>query len=78
MTERCDNCRFWLRRSDERGKRGGGYCRRFPPFAPSAITMLRDQLIPSDEYLNDAWPMVGAQSWCGEYAALSQKPGEQG
>ena len=76
-TERCERCRFWTRRSDEQGSRGGGYCRRFPPFAPAAWSLTRDEMVPTDQFLNDAWPMVGAQSWCGEFQATNTESPQQ-
>jgi hypothetical protein len=73
--EMCRDCKFWRRRSDERGKRGGGYCVRFPPFAPAKwMGSVRKYsnatdiaFVQSDDYANDAWPMVDKTSWCGEY-----------
>lgn len=69
MSEQCGDCRFWRRRSDNAGDSGGGYCVRFPPFAPSSWKLYRDEMLPGDDHLNDAWPMVHEQSWCGEYSA---------
>jgi hypothetical protein len=54
--ESCGNCRYWLRRTDFGGDMGGGYCRRFPPS------------FQMDETLNDAWPNVHQQQWCGEWS----------
>jgi len=82
MNEECGSCKFWRRRSDERGKRGGGFCVRFPPFAPAMWTELRSisssEFHPSDQHLNDAWPMVGQQSWCGEYLSTPQPNVDEG
>lgn len=36
-----------------------GHCRRYPP------NVVMDT--PEIPYLNDGWPTVHAQSWCGEY-----------
>lgn len=74
MTKReCGNCEYWLKRSDRAGDAGGGYCVRYPPFAPSQYRVrseLGHTLIsPDSEHLNDAWPMVHQQSWCGEFKA---------
>jgi hypothetical protein len=73
MSEECGNCRFWLKRTDRAGDGGGGYCRRFPPFAPSSYTTevlyspYRFYTRPGSDHLNDAWPNVHQQEWCGEY-----------
>jgi hypothetical protein len=71
----CGTCKFWLKRSDRAGEMGGGYCVRFPPFAPSQYRVRPDLggghdhtlVSPDSEHLNDAWPMVHQQSWCGEW-----------
>ena len=75
--EECRSCRYFILRSDSAGKAGGGYCRRFPPMAPAqyrvhrgASTGLTSFMEVSGEYLNDAWPYVQWQSWCGEYSQL--------
>lgn len=72
--DECGQCRFWKLRSDHAGASGGGYCRRFPPFFPGGLVlshpMRRHDLADielSDGFLNDAWPNVHQQSWCGEF-----------
>ncbi|TJU79703.1 MAG: hypothetical protein E5Y15_23195 [Mesorhizobium sp.] len=73
-TEECSLCRFWMKRSDPTGELGGGYCRRFPPFFPSALRIWTvgearniADIEPSGGFLDDAWPNVHQQSWCGEF-----------
>jgi hypothetical protein len=80
MMEQCGNCRFWAPRSDHTADMGGGYCRRYPPSYPSgqrAWPAGREDLCfdiePSSKFLNDAWPNVHQQSWCGEYSS-ARKP----
>lgn len=76
----CGNCRFWRKRSDRAGEMGGGYCVRYPPFAPSMYLLSVDkfsgdrEITPASLHLNDAWPMVHQQSWCGEYVNENAKP----
>lgn len=60
MDEVCGCCKFWLRRTDYAGERGGGYCVRFPP-------------VFKEEAMNDGWPNVHQQSWCGEFSAGSDQ-----
>lgn len=78
MTEECGNCRFWLRRTDHAEDVGGGYCRRYPPFFPSALEVIgvrqSNKLADielSGSFLNDAWPNTHQGSWCGEWQARS-------
>lgn len=59
--EECGGCKFWLPRTDYAKERGGGYCVRFPP-------------IFREEALNDGWPNVHQQSWCGEFKAPTPPP----
>ena len=72
MSDECGSCKFWAKRSDELGNRGGGYCRRFPPSFPSALRVSPEHgepwfsIEPEGRY-NDAYPMVHQQSWCGEF-----------
>lgn len=75
MSAECGACKFWLKRSDAAGERGGGMCRRYPPHMASGVvaTMSRPNLAefeirPASDFMNDAWPMVHQQSWCGEFA----------
>jgi hypothetical protein len=70
--EECGNCKFWRLRSDV-GDRGGGYCVRYPPFAPATWVMTREELVAGSGHMNDAWPMTSLQSWCGEYSASKAK-----
>ncbi|SDH08177.1 hypothetical protein [Pelagibacterium luteolum] len=71
--EQCGTCKFWRIRSDEAAGKGGGYCVRFPPFAPAAFNVWMTssgqtgEVTASSSHLNDAWPNVHIQSWCGEY-----------
>jgi hypothetical protein len=75
VKEECGSCRYWRPRSDPAGDSGGGYCVRFPPFFPSSLRLspgLRTgdfEAGPNGDFLNDVWPMVHQQSWCGEYCA---------
>lgn len=55
MSDECGNCKFWIKRSDFAANAGGGYCRRYPPS------------FQVESALNDGWPMVHQQSWCGEF-----------
>lgn len=80
-TETCGDCRFWSKRSDSAGEMGGGFCRRFPPLMPSGfelhqVSTVGAEIEPSTVFLNDAWPMVHQQSWCGEYRALESEAGK--
>lgn len=55
--QECGACAFWRRRTDEHGASlGGGYCVRFPPIFKE-----------DDRAMNDGWPFVHQQSWCGEF-----------
>lgn len=84
--ENCGHCRFWLKRSDDAGEKGGGYCRRFPPFFPSGLRLWMTGTATADietssGFLNDAWPYVHQLEWCGEFqpagrAALGEKDSE--
>lgn len=74
--EECGKCRFWMRRSDELGNRGGGVCRRYPPTFPSVWSISKNMfpadrvtfdMTPGTQY-NDAWPNTSMQSWCGEFS----------
>jgi hypothetical protein len=79
MTEQCGNCRFWLKRTDHAGDAGGGFCRRYPPIHPGAGWLVHkfyhsgrdsDYTIEADNrVLNDGWPYVHQQEWCGEFQA---------
>lgn len=80
--EKCGNCRFWMKRTDHAA--GGGYCRRYPPFFPSGLHVHenlsriaradhRFEIALSSGFLNDAWPNVHQQSWCGEYQSLGRR-----
>lgn len=76
--EECGNCRFWLKRNDSAGEMGGGYCRRFPPFFPSGLRLWKTTATMADieatgNALNDAWPNVHKQSWCGEFRPAERK-----
>lgn len=64
--EECGNCRFWRLRSDLLEGMGGGYCVRFPP------------IFQMENALNDGFPMVSQQTWCGEWQGklVSGDPGE--
>lgn len=84
MVEQCGDCRFWRKRTDHAEEMGGGYCRRFPPFFPSALRVMRPMherdfadIESSGGFLNDAWPMVHQQSWCGEWRRATH-PAEDG
>ncbi len=83
MVEECGNCKFWRPRTDHTKDMGGGYCVRFPPAVPSSFTVLRGDAhkpfeVVAGTRLNDAWPNVHQQSWCGEYRAPSTVvPGER-
>lgn len=74
MTDQCKECRFWLKRSDEAGKMGGGFCRRYPPMSPAGYkvfhggTVAMAEIVTSSGSLDDAWPNVHQQSWCGEFS----------
>lgn len=68
--EECGNCRFWRLRSDDAKNMGGGYCVRFPPFVSQAFVVTNGLVVASSGHLNDAWPMVHQQSWCGEYQSM--------
>lgn len=73
--EECGVCRFWSKRSDDTVEMGGGYCRRFPPFFPSGLRLWQVNATAADietssGFLNDAWPNVHRQSWCGEFRPL--------
>lgn len=58
--ETCEGCKFWKRMDAEHmGDAGAGYCRRYPP-----SFMLENTL-------NDGWPNVHAQEWCGEWRGLT-------
>ena len=59
--DECGRCKFWLRRTDYAGPRGGGYCVRFPP-------------IFKEDAMNDGWPNVHQQSWCGEFKLSTPQP----
>lgn len=75
VTNQCETCRFWLRRTDGAGSLGGGYCRRFPPLTPATVTFWKvspyEELVLASATpcadLCDSWPNVTAQSWCGEF-----------
>lgn len=74
MSDECGDCRFWIERTDHGGQAGGGYCRRYPPSFPSGLTVRMTRPLGM-EYevdlqgrLNDAWPMVHRQEWCGEWS----------
>lgn len=82
--ETCGNCRFWMQRSDHTAEMGGGYCRRYPPFFPAALrvyeNMLRNvnaehsfEIGLSSGFLNDAWPNMHRQSWCGEHSPIQDE-----
>lgn len=84
MPQECGNCRFWMKRSDHAGEMGGGYCRRYPPHWPSGLNVARPirnhhiaDIEPSPHFLNDAWPMVHQQSWCGEYQRAGRRALEE-
>ena len=52
----CRTCRWWVRSSNEEASaRGQGHCRRYPP------------IFEEQTALNDGWPNVHFQSWCGEH-----------
>lgn len=56
----CGSCKFWvLNALDHGGNMLKGHCRRYPP-----NVVVDTPEVPS---LNDGWPTVHAQSWCGEY-----------
>ena len=58
MSEQCRDCRFYVVRSDSIGENmqgWAGYCRRYPP------------TFKEEPALNDGWPYVHGQSWCGEF-----------
>lgn len=74
--EECGSCKFWLERSDHAKKLGGGFCRRYPPNWPAQLNAHASidphargvtEITPESRYLNDSWPMVHQQSWCGEF-----------
>jgi hypothetical protein len=80
MTEECRNCRFWMLRSDSAGEAGGGFCRRYPPSFPSGLRIYENlgrevrahhsfEITTDSCFLNDSWPYVHQQSWCGEWKA---------
>lgn len=76
----CGSCRFWSKRTDEAAEMGGGYCRRYPPFAPSGMRIwmrgtASADIAPSSEYLNDAWPNVHQSEWCGEFVRADDDTG---
>jgi len=78
--EECGNCRFWRKRSDRAGEKGGGYCVRFPPSFPSELTAWNPRDRMREEYriepgtrLNDSWPNVHQQSWCGEFKTIPEQ-----
>jgi len=58
VTEQCHDCNFYRVRTDEPGRNSQGwfgYCVRFPP------------IFKEDRAINDGWPNVHGQSWCGEF-----------
>lgn len=74
-TETCFTCRFYsgpketgVSGHDYYRKQGDGGCRRYPPERYPARTashwMTGTVTVPGGA----AWPKVGAQDWCGEYA----------
>lgn len=79
MSDGCGNCKFWVKRSDAQGEKGGGFCRRFPPAFPSLWNISKN-IVPVDRVTfdmtpgaiyNDAWPNTHSQSWCGEYVTAT-------
>jgi hypothetical protein len=61
----CGSCRFWMLNAlDHGGNMLKGHCRRYPP------NVVMDT--PEQPSLNDGWPTVHAQSWCGEYLKRPQ------
>ena len=57
----CGSCRHWVLNNIDRGGYAlKGHCRRYPP------NVVMDT--PEQPYMNDGWPTVHAQSWCGEYS----------
>ncbi len=79
--EECGNCRFWSKRTDDTAELGGGYCRRYPPFAPSGMRVWMTgtasaDIEPSSGFLNDEWPNVHQSEWCGEFQ--SARPSGEG
>lgn len=82
--EECGNCRFWSERTDNTKDMGGGFCRRYPPFFPSGLRVWQTGTTTADietsaGFLNDAWPNVSRQSWCGEFRTLqSQEASNEG
>lgn len=72
--QECGKCLFWARRTDNTREVGGGYCVRYPPFFPSGLSVHRPirpshlaDIEASPSFLNDAWPTVSQESWCGEF-----------
>ena len=63
MGEQCRDCKFYTVRSDDRMKGWSGYCRRFPP------------VFKESNSINDGWPNVGGQSWCGEFVNANKEGG---
>ena len=68
MSNRCDNCRFWIRADEagaaERGDYVSGICRRMPP-AP--LNTHQAAIRGNGRETVGMWPIVKSADWCGEF-----------
>lgn len=67
MTESCENCRFWERKSPKHMEQPpyvgtNGYCRRYAPQGP---------VVKNNSHGWQLFPPMNHNEWCGDYRPSS-------
>jgi hypothetical protein len=67
ISNKCENCDFWVRIDDN-----GGKCCRYPPYAyPQAVQPLNRVVgmrpLPVGFMDIISWPKTKCDDWCGEF-----------